>query len=52
MLNLSTNLLGLPKAWFQWALCAFAALTALGMMLRALELIVSGRDIRKEWTQS
>ncbi len=52
MLNLSTNLLGLKKAWFQWALCAFAALTALGMLLRAVELIVSGRDIRKEWKQS
>lgn len=38
MLNLSTNLLNLPKAWFQWALCAFALITALGMVLRAAEL--------------
>ena len=30
MLNLSTNLIDLPKAWFQWALAAFAGLTALG----------------------
>ena len=48
MLNLSTNLLRLPKAWFQWALAGFAILTALGMALRALELILSKRDIRSE----
>lgn len=48
MLNLSTNLLRLPKAWFQWALCGFALITALGMALRALELALSGRDVRKE----
>lgn len=48
MLNLSTNLLRLPKAWFQWALCIFALITALGMALRALELALSGRDIRGE----
>ena len=48
MLNLSTNLLTLPKAWFQWALVAFALLTSAGMALRAVELAVSGRDIRRE----
>ncbi len=48
MLNLSTNLLNLPKAWFQGALCVFAVLTALGMALRAAELILTGRDIRTE----
>lgn len=48
MLNLSTNLLNLPKAWFQWALAAFAILTSLGMSLRVLELSVSGRDVREE----
>lgn len=46
MLNLKTNLLGLPKAWFQWALAAFAALTAIGMALRAAELALHRRDIR------
>ncbi|MGB3245755.1 MAG: TRAP transporter small permease, partial [Sulfitobacter sp.] len=50
MLNLSTNLLRLPKAWFQWALCCFALITALGMALRAIELALSGRDIRDEDT--
>lgn len=48
MLNLSTNLLALPKAWFQWALAGFAGLTAAGMALRAVELAVRGRDIRGE----
>jgi len=48
MLNLSTNLLRLPKAWFQWALTGFAGLTALGLLLRAAELAVSGRQVRKE----
>ena len=46
MLNLSTNLLNLPKVWFQWALCGFAVVTALGMTLRAAELALSGRDVR------
>ncbi|MEZ5935298.1 MAG: TRAP transporter small permease [Alphaproteobacteria bacterium] len=48
MLNLSTNLLNLPKAWFQWMLSGFALLTALGMVLRALELALGVRDVRKE----
>ncbi len=50
MLNLSTNLLRLPKAWFQWALCGFAMLTALAMALRAVELSLSGRDVHQEET--
>jgi TRAP-type C4-dicarboxylate transport system permease small subunit len=52
MLNLSTNLLRLPKVWFQWALCGFAVLTALGMFLRAVELTLSRRDVRGEWSQN
>lgn len=48
MLNLSTNLLRLPKVWFQNGLSLFALLTAIGMLLRALELIFSGRDVRKK----
>lgn len=46
MLNLQTNLLDLPKAWFQWALAGFALLTALGMALRAVELSFRGLDVR------
>ena len=52
MLNLSTNLLRGPKAWFQWALSGLAVLTALGMTLRAVELALSGRDVRGEWSQT
>lgn len=48
MLNLSTNLLRLPKAWFQWALCGLALLTALGMTLRAIEIAFTGRDVRRD----
>ena len=48
MLNLSTNLLRLPKAWFQWGLAGLSIVTAAGMLLRAVELALSGRDIRTE----
>ena len=48
MLNLSTNLLYLSKAWFQGAMIFFALVAALGLTLRALELALTGRDIRTE----
>ncbi|MFA8385182.1 MAG: TRAP transporter small permease [Pelagibaca sp.] len=48
MLNLSTNLLYLPKAYFQWAAIGFMGVAALGLALRALELAVTGRDVRTE----
>ena len=48
MLNLSTNLLNLSKSWFQWALCGFALLTSLGMLLRAVELTFGNYNIHKE----
>lgn len=48
MLNLSTNLLYIPKAWTQWAMVAFCLLTALGMALRAVELSTRGLDVRKD----
>ena len=38
MLNLSTNLLRLPKAWFQWGICLFSVLTALTMLLKVVEM--------------
>lgn len=47
MLNLSTNLLRLPKVWFQNGLSIFSLVTAFGMLLRAIELMLSGRDVRK-----
>ena len=48
MLNLSTNLLRLPKAWFQWGLAGMSIVTAFSMLLRAIELALSRRDIRTE----
>jgi TRAP-type C4-dicarboxylate transport system permease small subunit len=48
MLNLSTNLLNLPKAWFQWALAGFAVVTALALALRALELALGRPDVRRD----
>jgi TRAP-type C4-dicarboxylate transport system permease small subunit len=48
MLNISTNLLRLPRAWFQWGVAALSIVTALGMALRAAELILSRKDIRKD----
>jgi len=48
MLNLSTNLLRMPKAWFQWALAGLALLTAAGLLLRAAEMLLLGRDVRVE----
>lgn len=48
MLNLSTNVIRLPKAHFQWIMCAFCLVAAAGMLLRAVELSFTGRDVRKE----
>ncbi|MCT8998857.1 TRAP transporter small permease [Chelativorans intermedius] len=48
LLNLSTNVINLPKVYFQWALSGFSVIAALGMALRAVELLVAGRDIREE----
>lgn len=40
MLNLKTNIIDLPKWWFQWAVVAFSLITALGMALRCVELLL------------
>ena len=42
LLNLSTNLLRLPIAWFQYAVCVFSVIGAAAMLLRAVTLIASG----------
>lgn len=44
MLNLRTNLLGLPLAWFQWLLAVLAFLTGIAVLLRAVEFILSGHS--------
>ncbi|UMA65358.1 TRAP transporter small permease [Roseivivax marinus] len=48
MLNLSTNLLRLPTAWFQFALCALSLVGALTMLLRATTLIAGGHATRRD----
>ena len=48
MLNISTNLLNLPRAWFQWGLSAMSAICALGLGVRAVDLILPGKDMCKD----
>ncbi|WP_010139845.1 TRAP transporter small permease [Oceanicola sp. S124] len=48
MLKLSTNIVNLPKWYFQWALSVLALVTAFGMLLRAIELTLGGRRARAE----
>lgn len=40
MLNLSTNLLRLPNAWFQFALCGLSMVSAIALALRAVTLFI------------
>lgn len=42
MLNLSTNLLRLPLAWFQYAVVAFSSITVLALLMRAGLLLAGG----------
>ncbi len=42
MLNLSTNLLRLPLAWFQSALCLCALVSGLALLMRAVTLLAGG----------
>ena len=46
MLNLKTNLLGLPKAVFQYVMIGFCSLTAFAMALRAAEPFFPKHDAR------
>ncbi len=50
MLNLSTNLLNLPKVWFQNSIVLFALVTALSMLLRSVELAIFDIDTRNSDT--
>ncbi|MBE3639250.1 TRAP transporter small permease [Mangrovicoccus algicola] len=46
MLNLSTNILHLPKDWFQTAMAGLCLIAAFGMALRAAERMLGGREAR------
>lgn len=43
MLNLSTNIIYLPKAWFQYAVVVMCIITAIAMLLRTAEAVIGGR---------
>lgn len=42
MLNLATNIIYLPKAWFQYVVVVMSVITAIGMLLRALQAALTG----------
>lgn len=44
MLNLETNIIGLPKAWFQYFVVGASVITAFGMLVRAVALIIGELD--------
>ena len=51
MLNLATNIIQLPKAWFQYAVTFFSVVAGLGMAVRAIVLIIGApprTDTREE----
>ncbi|MBL1241109.1 MAG: TRAP transporter small permease [OCS116 cluster bacterium] len=48
MLNLATNIIYLPKAYFQWAVSAFCIITSVGMLLRGISLAVIGKEVEEE----
>lgn len=48
MLNLATNVIYLPKAYFQWALCGFSVITAFAMLLRAIDLMTARHHVHVE----
>lgn len=39
LLNLSTNIIYLPKAWFQYVVIVMCLITALGMALRTISIV-------------
>ncbi|MEN3794716.1 TRAP transporter small permease [Fulvimarina sp. MAC3] len=47
MLNLATNIIQLPKFWFQYAVIAFSLIAAFGMGLRAVTLMFGARRGRR-----
>lgn len=45
MLNLATNIIYLPKAWFQYIMVVMSIITAFGMFMRGLGIALSGKPI-------
>ncbi|MCB1389795.1 MAG: TRAP transporter small permease [Rhodobacteraceae bacterium] len=48
MLHLATNIIYLPKDWFQYYIIACSIITAFGMTLRAVSLLLGGPIRRSE----
>lgn len=48
MLNLATNIIYLPKAWFQYAVVVMSVITGVAMLLRAAEAAISGKHAPHE----
>lgn len=46
LLNLATNIIQLPKVWFQYAVVAFSLITAFGMAVRFVALVLGGNRER------
>lgn len=47
MLNLSTNIINLPKSWFQYVVVAMSLITAFGMFLRAAAEAFAGAPVQE-----
>jgi len=45
MLNLATNIIYLPKAWFQYVVVVLSLITALGMFMRGFGIAVAGKPV-------
>jgi len=43
MLNLATNIIYLPKAWFQYVMVVMSVITGFAMLLRAAESAIRGK---------
>lgn len=48
MLNLATNIIYLPKAWFQYVVIVMCIITAIGMLLRAVEAAITPAETVNE----
>lgn len=48
MLNLATNIIYLPKAWFQYAVIVMSLIAAIGMTLRAIEAAIGPAETVNE----
>lgn len=48
MLNLATNIIYLPKAWFQYVVVVLSVITAFGMFMRGLGVAMGGKPVSHE----